>query len=143
MNCAPLTAGSGAASLRRRGGMLREGCARREARRGVVCYVAIAKLRSQARISFAKPRSQEPELKFPYPPPNRRVAACEHEIRGRASPCPSPYPPLRRRLAAPDPAVKGVQFIFVFFKRRRLFLATRPHSFFKPLLNPGFGGMAA
>ena len=62
--------------------MLREGCARREARRGVVCYVAIAKLRSQARISFAKPRSQEPELKFPYPPPNRRVAACEYEIGG-------------------------------------------------------------
>ena len=62
--------------------MLREGCARREARRGVVGYVAIAKLRSQARISFAKPRSQEPELKFPYPPPNRRVAACEYEIGG-------------------------------------------------------------
>ena len=64
--------------------MLREGCARREAQRGVVtvCYVAIAKLRSQARISFAKPRSQEPELKFPYPPPNRRVAAFEYEIGG-------------------------------------------------------------
>ena len=74
------------------------------------------------------------QLPRSIPPPS--VPPCEHIL-------PVAYPPLRRRLAAPDPAVKGVQYFFVAFKRQGLFLATRPHSFFKPLLNPGFGGMTA
>ena len=39
-----------------------------------VCHMAFAKLRSQAQVSFAKPRSQEPKLKFPDPPPNLTLA---------------------------------------------------------------------